>query len=45
LRAVAKDADSSADDQVLDHFEQLAMFYLFDQDPDASDLEEEKARV
>lgn len=45
LRALVKDADSTADDQMLDHFEQLAVFYLFDHDPDASDLEEEKNRV
>jgi hypothetical protein len=30
---------------MLDHFEQLAIFYLFERDPDADELELEKTKV
>jgi len=30
---------------MLDHFEQVAIFYLFEVDPDADELELEKTKV
>lgn len=45
MKATVKELHPEADNRVIEHFEQLALFYVFEQDPDAEELEKEKLIV